>query len=36
MESRPFDFVEKVSNPTWKYYNLAKEAEHFLEFYSEN
>jgi hypothetical protein len=33
-ESRPFEFIESFSNPTWKYFNLTKSPDLFLKRYS--
>lgn len=34
-DAQPFDFIESFSNSTWKYYNLNKSPEIFLERYSD-
>lgn len=33
--SLPFEFIEAFSNATWKYYNLTKSYDVFLEKYSD-
>lgn len=32
--SKPFEFIENFSNPTWKYFNLTKSPELFIHKYS--
>lgn len=33
LKSNSFEFVECVSNSNWKYFNLSKEGDHFLNHY---
>lgn len=33
-QTKPFEFIENFSNPTWKYFNLTKSPEQFLHKYS--
>lgn len=33
-QTKPFEFIENFSNPTWKYFNLTKSPELFIHKYS--